>query len=439
MRTILLKSPVFGWPLLFAIVGFGFSPAPARGAGVAVVHAGPAGPTLLKRDAADKQWDLTKDGEELAAGTHVMGGLGVSLTATNGSFRLTMTGDIAGKSPFPILETALVLGEAKNADFAVTFGRGRIDLVNTKKSGSATAQVTIHHKTIDVVLAEPNDRVVIEIYGRWAKGTKFTKKPTESDAPALAVLMLAVKGEADIKAPSRSIHLQAPPGPALVLVSDCADPQPQINKLDALPDWVDAKDSAVEAKAVAAAKKMLDVAGKKSLAEALQELVVSDEPAERRLAIVLMGATDNLKGLGAAVLASNHPDVWENGILILRNWIGRGHGQDQILYKALLDSGKYTESEAEIVLQLLHSFGDDDLARPATYQGLIDFLDSPKLCIRGLAYWHLVRLVPAGRDIPYSPTASDDDRAKAVKSWRDLVRPGTLPGSTKKKSKKDNE
>src|SRR5262249_40934402 len=115
MRTILLKSPVFGWPLLLAVVGFSFSPASARGAGVAVVHAGPAGPTLLKRDAADKPWELTKDGEELAAGTHVMGGLGVSLTAANGSFRLTMTGDIAGRSPFPILETALVLGEAKNA------------------------------------------------------------------------------------------------------------------------------------------------------------------------------------------------------------------------------------------------------------------------------------------------------------------------------------
>jgi hypothetical protein len=140
-----------------------------------------------------------------------------------------------------------------------------------------------------------------------------------------------------------------------------------------------------------------------------------------------MGALDQLPHLGKALRETKHLDVWENGVVALRHWIGRGPGQDQILYKGLMEKANYTPHNAEAVLQLLHSFGDPDLARPETYQALIDFLDHDLLAIRGLAYWHLYRLVPAGRELGYNPLAAKPQRDEAAKKWQQLVPPGTVP------------
>ena len=71
--------------------------------------------------------------------------------------------------------------------------------------------------------------------------------------------------------------------------------------------------------------------------------------------------------------------------------------------------------------------GDDDLAQPETYQLLLGYLDNDLLAIRGLAYWHLKRLVPAGEKIGYDPLASKDKRDAAIAEWKKLVPPGTVP------------
>jgi hypothetical protein len=140
-----------------------------------------------------------------------------------------------------------------------------------------------------------------------------------------------------------------------------------------------------------------------------------------------MAALDQLERLGKALREAKHPDVWENGVVALRHWIGRGPGQDQILYKALIESANYKPVHAETVVQLLHSFGDNELASPETYQTLIDYLDHQHLAIRGLAHWHLYRLVPAGRDIAYNQLDPKEAREAAVQKWRKLVPPGKLP------------
>jgi hypothetical protein len=144
-----------------------------------------------------------------------------------------------------------------------------------------------------------------------------------------------------------------------------------------------------------------------------------------------MGAMDNLRGLAMVLAASKHPDTWDHGVRALRHWIGRGPGQDQKLYDALIKEGKFSELEAETVLQLLHSFGEDQLTKPELYEVLIDFLEHDRLAIRGLAHWHLYRLVPDGRKIEYNPIAPKEDRHQAVEQWRKLVPPGKLPPEPK--------
>ena len=52
-----------------------------------------------------------------------------------------------------------------------------------------------------------------------------------------------------------------------------------------------------------------------------------------------------------------------------------------------------------------------------------------------LAYWHLVRLAPAGKDIPYNPTGGKDELQKAAKAWRALIPRGKLPPKPKDEDK----
>jgi hypothetical protein len=78
-------------------------------------------------------------------------------------------------------------------------------------------------------------------------------------------------------------------------------------------------------------------------------------------------------------------------------------------------------------VQLLHSYGDKELARPETYETLIDYLAHEKLAVRNLAYWHLYRLVPDGRKIGYDAMAAKEARDRAIEQWRKLVPPGKLP------------
>jgi len=45
------------------------------------------------------------------------------------------------------------------------------------------------------------------------------------------------------------------------------------------------------------------------------------------------------------------------------------------------------------------------------------------LAIRGLAYWHLSRLAPAGLKFGYAPLAPKEQRDAAIKEWRKLELP----------------
>lgn len=72
------------------------------------------------------------------------------------------------------------------------------------------------------------------------------------------------------------------------------------------------------------------------------------------------------------------------------------------------------------------------MRQPETYELLIEYLRHPKLGIRGLAHWHLVRLVPEGAGIKYHPLDSEEQREQAYQEWKKLVPSGQLPSGIKK-------
>src|SRR5262249_10532979 len=135
----------------------------------------------------------------------------------------------------------------------------------------------------------------------------------------------------------------------------------------------------------------------KPLNDVLNALIKSENKTLRRFAVFVCGATDNLQILGDVLTTSKNADLWDAAVMMLRHWIGRGPGQDQILYNRLIEIRHYKPAEAATVLHFLHTPDEIEESRPETYEMLIEFLGSERVSVRGLAYWHLYRLVPAGR------------------------------------------
>ncbi len=331
----------------------------------------------------------------------------------------------------------MILHESKDVDLDFTLDRGRVDVENRKAKGQARVRVRLHGKSGEFTLMEPGARVALEVYGRWPKGVRFTKDANANASPALACVALAIKGEIELKTQAAHYLLKAPPGPALLMADDLSGSGSNSRlHLDELPAWATSKGDTDRAKKIKAnLVRFRELVAKQPIGEVLDQMLNSDDESLRRSAVNIMGALDDLPHLGKALGSTKYSDVWENGVLALRHWIGRGPGQDLKLYKGMIDSGKFTPAQASIAMNLLHSFGDDDLAHPETYEALIKYLDNDNQAIRGLAYWHLSRLVPDGKKIGFNPMASKEERTKAVKEWQTLIPEGKMPPKPEAKDK----
>ena len=378
-------------------------------------------------------WRPANEEEELFAGDLIISGAGVPIENLEKTVKLTFRGDIAGTSPLPIRETAIkLLPKKKGCDFSVDFERGRIELTNTKEKGSVKCSVTLFDDEDhgQVVLNEPGSTCSMEELGRWPKGTHFNPLSKQEVKPVYDLIYIALKGTSEVSDHGITHFMSAPPGPAM-LSWNSADGLPPIKtKLEKLPEWTlipDLSNPIVRDRIGAVLKIRDQFFAKKPLPEILSSMVVSESEADRFIAINLILATDQLDLFFKVLTTTKYNDVIDNGIIGLRHWIGRKPGQDLKLYGFIIDARHYSKIQAEIFVDLLHSFGDDELKEPETYEVLIDYLGSDKAGIRGLANWHLHRLAPKGRDIKFDPIAPEAERKEAIAKWKKLVPKGTVP------------
>ena len=156
------------------------------------------------------------------------------------------------------------------------------------------------------------------------------------------------------------------------------------------------------------------------------QMLKTDDPLNRRVAVTAFGATDDLPNLLTALSDAQHPDARAQAILVLRSWMGRAPGQLKSLRLAMLKQ-KYTLPQMKETMHLLIGFDETERERPAVFEMLINLLDSKHVAVRELAHWHLVRLAPAGRDIAFDAGAAEADRQQGVERWRKLIPAGELP------------
>lgn len=395
-------------------------------AGVCVSETG----SFLRRTAEGQPWQVVKKGEKLNTGDLLIGGVGGTLESADGSARLRIAPDLAEASPFPIIETAVTLlppSEGSSLDFR--FERGRVILENTRDSGAVQIHSVVgkdHGATF--TLQKPGTTAALEMYGRWPAGASFKLKPGPEDVPQFDLLFLVLKGEVTLKTQVCTVAMTAPPGPALLYANsiDGCDRVPQ--RLEKLPEWADP--SVMETEKAKAAREVI-LSFRKTLVEkgpqeAISAALKSDNPHARKLAIYAMAALDDLDGLRNALMETKLPDVWENGIVALRHWIGRAPGQDLKLYERMTANGA-KPAQAMTFIQLLHTPGQEMRSRPEFYETLIAMLSHPSPAIRALANWHLVRLVPQGKEIGFNPAGTEEARTEAIAKWEKLVPAGKLP------------
>jgi hypothetical protein len=438
------RPPVLIWALGAAVLGASLLTAPpAAGDEHADSKRAAVGkcisPTgaLVRREAMGQPWHVVEEDDTLHSGDLLLGMPGAKLESRDGAVQVVFWTDLTGTSPSPVVETAVILHDRAGVDLDLTLDRGRVALVNHKKDGPAHVRLHVRQASWDLSLATPETAIALELFGRWPRGTRFTTKPGPNDVPTANLTFLVGKGEVMLDHDGVEHRMHAPPGPALIEWDSVTGMEETPHRLDKLPGW--AQRGVAEAPEVKERRLVREHIQKavrtQAISKVLDQLVNSDNPAERRFAVFAMAAMDDLVGLAKVMRETKHSDVWDEGVLALRHWIGRGPGQDQKLYRGLIEVGKYPPIDAETVCQLLHSFGEDDLARPEVYETLLDYLDDDRLAIRGLAYWHLKRLVPAGAKFGYDPTASKEARAAAILKWKKLIPAGQLPRRDKQEGK----
>jgi hypothetical protein len=419
--------------LVMAAVGAGGAEPPAASPPPVVGRLVSKDGTVLQRGKPDQAWQVVSQNDKLHAGALLIGLPGAVVETAKETVRLTLLTDMDKNSPYPILEAAVVLHDSPDYDLDFTLDRGRVDVTNIKKKGPARVRIRFHDQKWEATLAEPGTRIALELFGRWAKGARFTPEPEPNHVPAANLVFLVRKGHVQLSHGTCYHAMSAPPGPAQLHWDNSGEAEEACKKLDKLPDWAATEESTSER--AERLKKVIEQfrqeAVKSSPHTATRTFVKSEDPNHRATGVIFMGAMDDLEGIGDVITGTDYPDAWDRAVVVIRQWLGRCPGQDQILYQTLIEKRGLKPARAAGVMQLLHSFGDADLAQPELYKMLVRFLDNEQLGIRGLAHWHLVRLVPAGAKFGYNPLDPKEKRDKARDQWKklieDLLAKGELP------------
>jgi len=404
---------------------------------VAVAKSSSPAATFCARPANGNQFRTLPDKDDLFVGDMLVSLPGGTFVSKNGAVTVKSLADFDARSATPVLETALSLSESKEFDLDLTLDRGSVSIANSKAEGSATARVRFWDQSWKIVLDSPGTRVALELYGRWPPGTRFklaerNGDPDKLPAPVASLVLVVINGTASVEFGGVTVAMKAPPGPAELQWNSLTGVRPQPLKLEKTPAWADPDAAPTdEAKKFAAAVEKFRTARAADPAQAIETFLNSADANEQRIALVALGALDELDLLGKSLIAAKTLQEWDFGVIVLRHWLGRAKGQEQKYYQALTTIRGYTDGQARIILQLLFGFSAEDLMLPETYEVLIDYLVHEKPAIRNLAAWHLVRLVPQGKAIAYKPDGSREDAQKAYAAWKKLVPSGQLPPQKK--------
>ena len=220
MRTVTVLFGLASCCVLSLTVPGGVRADDAASAALAI-NASPAG-ALLGFDRQAREWkplaprDGIKAGQELT----VLAGERAQITAHGGGVRLTLWGNVPQALPNPLQNAVIVVENGGKDDLAFHLKHGRVVATNHRDSGASRIRVRFNDQTYTLNLTEPGTEVAIEHYSRWPRGIPFVvlranaKGDTDQPRPLVSVVILVLKGRADLSTGQEEFGMRAPPGPA---------------------------------------------------------------------------------------------------------------------------------------------------------------------------------------------------------------------------------
>ncbi len=326
--------------------------------------------------------------------------------------------------------------------------RGRIVLTSTRADKPVDIRLRLENPLVpsdkelvlrqeyfDIKLQTKGTSLLVDRWSFFPASEPFYKDPKnpKRNGPFATVGCIVLEGTVAFKSGFSTYTMKAPPGAASV-TWNCKDGFSGPFEQASLPGVVLDNPPLPKGMDPAARKDLLRALGFLSsqlassdnrvdvgLANALQS---RDFPT-RRLVVRSLAAVSDLSSLLEVLDQPQMADLRREAIDALQYWIATDRDNDYRLLDQLKQ--KYKNKEAEIIMEMMHGFAESEWRRPGLYELLIDYLVNPNTMIRELAHFHLYRLVPAGRNIPYSASADSQARERAEAQWRALIPPGQLP------------
>ncbi|MBM4071512.1 MAG: hypothetical protein FJ271_21645 [Planctomycetes bacterium] len=414
-------------------------------------------PSILLQLQKDKDWKrLGLNKPDVYSGRPLVSLPGAkSQIQMESGVRLTLWGYLPELWPVPpLLESRAQLHQPKRFDLDMTLSRGRIALLNTRTDRPVRVRLRFENPThpeakeehFDITVHEKGSEVVVD-RTFFPFTERFYKDPKHANrvGPAAMLAVAVTGGEAYFSYTDSTYRLEAPgkSGPTLVLWESFKGMSGPHN-LEKLPDTLSSNppappgmDLKIRADMLRARDELSNDMSGKNVDVALAEAVMGSNSPKARLAVRSFAALDDLNALLEALIQEDAMDprkfydVRQSAVQSLQSWISYYRDGEYRLFDML--KKKYRPGEAESLMELLHStyYTPQNIARPETYEVLIHYLNNDLLPIRELAAWHLYRLVPAGRDIPYVGTMPAQARRAAQDRWHKLIPAGQLPPKQK--------
>jgi hypothetical protein len=375
---------------------------------------------LVQRAGPDQPWQRLRPNNDRVSGTDRLVSLPGyrSQLRFDSGVRLVLWGNLPEFWTTPlILESVVVLHANPDVDLDFTLDHGRVVLGNLKPDGPARVRVRFQEEVWELTLPDTTSQVSLELFGLAAQYTRELRV----EPPLETLILLTLAGQAQLRVRYQEFQL---PSSSFFLWDNIGPAQPSPQRLPKLPEWWTSnkvpprKEARVMELALEELRKRLTG---KAVDIVLAEALKDPEESTRTLAVRSLAALDNLPKVLDALDDERHPDTRFYAIQSLRHWLGERADHDKQLVDVLVKQKKYTPSQAETVVQLVHGFTEKELGDPTLRGTLGEYLNHARLPIRQLAHTLLSLLVPEGRKIPYDPAGETAQRELGAEQWRKLL------------------
>lgn len=393
-------------------------------------------PSLLAvRPPKSDTWTRARPGTRVSTGDALVSLPGYqSLVALDNGMQLLLWGNLPKPTVYPVMESSVLVNQNTDCDLDVTLRSGRILVSSKRPGGIGRFRVRFLKEVWDVTLDAPNTEVYVELWNFYDAGVSF-KDPV---GPHAKVALLIMKGEAIVKVGYDTYRMRQPPGRAGYFWDNMGAVEFKPQTMSQIPAWLSRRPPQdKEGLALAALEKRLQ--GPEPLDTSLENVVRDSDAPLRDLAVLCMGAVDDVPGLLDALGSDRGADIRVGAITTLRNWMARDAGQDVRLDSAM--EKKWGKGQAAIAMELLHAYSAERLQDSGLWESLIAYLTNDNLAIRELANVQLISIRPdLARTMPaYDLAGPPEQRQVAYREWKKRIPDGKLPPPPAKDKQKSQD